>query len=68
LLAPAEKKKKNSFIHDYELKGLAFRAARFVILYPKDNKLFNNQLSLHPLSFGDKSVPELFFGCEFFTL
>jgi hypothetical protein len=58
----------NSFIHEYELKGLAFRAERFVILYPKYSKLFNNQLSLHPLSFGDKSVPELFFGCEFFTL
>jgi hypothetical protein len=24
----------NSFIHEYELKGLAFRAERFVTLYP----------------------------------
>jgi len=40
----------NSFIHEYELKGLAFRAERFVQLYPKYSKLFNNQLPLHPLS------------------
>jgi hypothetical protein len=50
----------NSFVHEYELKGLAFRAERFVLL---DSILANSLVTIfmcsHFLFFAYKSICEL---------